>query len=932
MTSSRFAELRQLFEQVCDLPPDEQRVALAQLSDDTALKAEVEALLGSETRGLRRAAVPVAALLESMPETELDVGDRVGAWKLVRKLAVGGMGAVYLADRADGHFQQQAAVKLLRGFPSGEALTRLAAERQILASLQHPHIARLLDGGATPTGQPFLVLEYVEGKPIDQWCRERSLNLSARLRLFRNVCRAVAFAHQRLIVHCDLKPSNVLVRSDGAPVLLDFGIARALEQSREGAPEAFYTPGYASPEQIAGAPVSVASDVYSLGLILFELLTGRRARLDAEDATVTKLGAAAVRPSDLADPAHCPWRRRLSGDLDAIVLHATADRPALRYASADALAEDVERYLDLRPVAARKQTLGYRYGKLLRRRWPLFAAGAAIFVLSTLFGWRLIVARDRALAAERDAKQQAAAAQQVTGFLVSVFQFANPENNPDRREITAREVLDEGSKRIAGELAQQPRVRAQLSHVLGLAYRQLGRPKQAIELFTTAAQLWRSPEVNEPLQAAESLSELAIAQTGQHSVDAVSTAQQMLALRQDRLAADDPDMADSWNTLGAALDGASRFDEAETMYRRALEIRTRHFGPRSLAVAITLHNLAALEQHRSGPEKALPIFAEALAIKRERIGTDHHPEVLNTLKSYASALSQAGHAEEAVALQRKNVEAQRALAGDDSENVALAYNELGSALHDAGRFREAAKNYLESMRLYAPIIGTESSRYTQPLNNLASAYDDMGDYAAAIPLFRQSLSIRRKALGEDDPAVARAQQNLARVLTRAGQLDEAKVLLETALAVRERKLGHMHQETVKSLLLRAEWFRRHGDPKEAEAQLVAVADVVATMPPAYRGHRQRELARLAAARGEWATAIEGFSEARKLLAEAWGAKHPLAASVGLELAATQLAAGQRGAAHDLVVAIADIISDGFADPAPERAQLKALQSALAISQ
>ena len=926
--SARFAELRRLFEQVCDLPPEARRGALGEATGDTALIAEVEALLAAETRGLRRVSTPVAALLQDMPDTELDAGDRVGAWRLVRKLASGGMGAVYLAERDDGHFQQQAAVKLLRGLPSAEALARLAAERQILARLQHPHIARLLDGGATPGGQPFLVLEYVEGVPIDAWCRDRALDLAARLRLFRNVCRAVAFAHQRLIVHCDLKPSNVLVRADGSPVLLDFGIARVLEQSREGAPEAFFTPAYASPEQIAGAPVSVASDVYSLGLILFELLTGRRARLDANDATVTQLAAAAVRPSDLADARAVPWGRRLRGDLDAIVLRATAERAGLRYASADALAEDIERYLDLRPVAARTSTVWYRYTKLVRRRWPMFAAGAVVVALSVLFGWRLVAERDRALAAEHEAREQAATAQQVSDFLVSVFQYANPEKNPEHRDITAREVLDTGRQRIAAELAQQPRVRAQLSDVLGRAYWQLGRPREAMALYAEAATLWQSSAVNEPLRAADSLSQLAVLQTNHHVPEAVQTAEAMVALRRGRVPDDDAAMADSWNTLALAQDGANRYEEAAANYARALSLRRRLFGSRSLPVAATLHNMALLELHRERPQQALPLYREALDIKRAVHGTERHPNVLLTEDNYARALSQAGHTDEAVEVLRRVIDGRRALDGADSENTAQAYNELGSALHDAGRFADAVPNYREALRIDALVLGKDSPVYAQPLNNLASAYDDMGDYAAAEPLFRESLAIRLQALGEDDPMVARAQQNLARVLTRAGKLEEARPLLEAALATRARRLGAAHAETVKSQLLRAEWLRRHGDAAAARAALDALAGPIAVQAPTLRAQRLRELARLDAGAGQWSRAIAGFAAAQELLSSALGADHPFCAALALEQAAAEYAAGQRDAAAQRLAWAASRVAAAFAPAAPERRQLESLQAAL----
>ncbi|HEX7769767.1 MAG TPA: serine/threonine-protein kinase, partial [Dokdonella sp.] len=398
-------ELRRLFDLVCDMPTAHRLARLRAEGADAETIAEIEALVASQGTLVARARAPVTRLLDGQPETELDVGDEIGAWRLLRRIASGGMGAVYLAERADGHFEQVAAVKLIRGIANADTFTLFARERQILATLQHPNIARLLDGGATPGGQPYLVMEYVEGAPIDRYCDEQGLGLRERLDLFRAVCAAVQFAHQRLIVHCDLKPSNVLVRADGTPVLLDFGIARALDRPRiaEIGDAHYFTPGYASPEQLREASVTTASDVYALGLVLFELVTGRKARMDTADHTVSMLARAQVRPSQLV--ADVPWRNRIAGDLDAIVLRATADQPAERYASAQVLADDIARFLGHRPVLARAQTLRYRLARLLRRRWPLALAGAAAMLLVAAFTWRLAVEGERARAAEQEARR-----------------------------------------------------------------------------------------------------------------------------------------------------------------------------------------------------------------------------------------------------------------------------------------------------------------------------------------------------------------------------------------------------------------------------------------------------------------------------------------------------------------------------------------------
>lgn len=923
---ARFALLRRLFEEVCDLPADERRSHLAKSGADTALAAEVEALISSETHELKRAVAPVAALLHAMPETELGIGDRIGAWRLVERLASGGMGAVYLAERADGHFTQQAAIKLLRGFPTVEALARLSAERQMLAGLQHPHIARLIDGGATPGGQPYLVMEYVDGVQIDRSCRERGLDLPARLRLFRNVCRAVAFAHQRLIVHCDLKPSNVLVRADGAPVLLDFGIARALDLSREGATgDAFFTPGYASPEQIAGAAVTVASDVYSLGLILFELVTGRKARLDADDLTVTQLGRAERRPSELV-AAGIPWRRVLAGDLDAIVLRATAERPALRYASADALAEDVERFLDRKTVSARPQTFVYRYGRLVRRRWPLFAGAFAIFVVLAFSSWRIVNERDRALAAERDAKVQAATAEQVSEFLASVFEFANPEKNPQRRDVSAREMLDEGTRRIDATLAEQPAVRARLSEVLGRAWEMLGQPDRSIELYRQAAALWRLPGIDRPDAAAEALSRLAVVLTNNdRDEEALAAARESLALREARSPPVEADLADSWNTLALAQIRQSGNGDAERNFERALAVRQRLGNEQSIAA--TLHNMGILYRERGEVDRAADAFTRALAIKRRLHGSDKHPNVMITLENAAKNLSRNGRPAEAIPVFEHILAVRREQDGFESRNVSLGHNELGAVLHDAGRFRDAAAHYREAMRIDVALGGPEDTAAARPLNNLASALEDMGDYAAAEPLFRRSLAMRSASKTPNATMIARAQSNLARLLLARGELDESKTLLDAAFATRREKLGAGNVETVKSMLQFADWLRRSERHDDARRQLDASLETGAPLTPLIKAQRLQLLARIKRHGGDTSGSLADTVAAQQLMVAGWGEKHPLTAAFMLDRAEAEFGAGNTPEASHWLDRAAPVLQDALAPVAPDLkrvAQLRGL--------
>src|SRR5690606_8954896 len=568
MEIARWQELRDLFDAVCDAPPEHWEPRRRTLSEDPALIAEALDLRHAQTSGFDRALQPLHALMASLPDAELQVGGRLGAWQLVERLGSGGMGTVFVAERADGLFRQRVAIKLLRGTAAGGATAeRLAAERQILADLQHPDIARLYDGGTTPAGAPYLVMEYVEGQPLDEYCEQAAPPLRQRLEMFLRICRAVQAAHQRLVVHCDLKPGNVLVRPGGAPVLLDFGIARLLDADAPGEASAFCTPAYASPELLAGKSVSVVSDVFSLGILLTELLACRRGGRGAADA-----GVPVPAPSAHAHMS-CPWRRRLAGDLDAIASRACALDPSRRYPSVEALAADIERHLERRPVLARVPTLRYRAGRWLHRRWREGVVAAAVVLGTGVFVWQLGMAQARA-------QREAEVASQVADFLIEAFTVdtgaAQRRDGPG--EISAREILDRGAARIDATLAHAPHLQARLRMVLGRAYQGLGVPVQAEGLFRQAADDYLDPAVARPLDAAQVLGELSAVMSNQMRGDqAVETARQAVALHESA-GAGQAALANAYNVLGLALLRNADLDGSREALERSLAIGRRLFG------------------------------------------------------------------------------------------------------------------------------------------------------------------------------------------------------------------------------------------------------------------------------------------------------------------------------------------------------------------
>ncbi|HSS52911.1 MAG TPA: serine/threonine-protein kinase, partial [Thermoanaerobaculia bacterium] len=507
MTPERWGEVKSVLDGALEMRPGERAAFVAAAcGEDSELRQEVESLLEFEAGSAGFIEEPLFgrfAELEGLAE-----GQRVGPYQVVREIGRGGMGAVYLAVRADEEFDQRVALKLVGTGSAAEIVRRFRAERQILAHLDHPNIAKLLDGGTAEDGRPYFVMEYVEGRPIDEVAG--SLPLRERLALFREVCAAVHFAHQNLVVHRDLKPANVLVTADGVPKLLDFGIAKLLDPGRTdpALSELGLRPmtlQYASPEQVGGTPVTTASDVYALGVLFHVLLTGRSPYPVA--ANDRKALERAITQGETVRPSQAVERRedarRLAGDLDTIVLRAMDLKPERRYASAEQLAADVQRYLDGLPVLARKDTAGYRLGKFVRRHKLGVAAAAAVLLLILGFSVTVTLLLRKAQG-ERDR------AEAVSDFLSDLFERADPSQSRGEA-IIAREVLDRGRQKIAGELQKAPEMRAALMQTMGRVYRSLGVYDQARPLLEESLRLRRQTRGTDPLDVAASELNLALA-------------------------------------------------------------------------------------------------------------------------------------------------------------------------------------------------------------------------------------------------------------------------------------------------------------------------------------------------------------------------------------------------------------------------------------
>ncbi|HEY0987724.1 MAG TPA: serine/threonine-protein kinase [Kofleriaceae bacterium] len=788
---------------------------------------------------------------------------RIGPYRLLGKLGDGETSSVYLAARDDDQYRQRVAIKLIRRGLDSRTLQRFHQERQILASLTHPNIAGLLDGGSTPAGQPYFVMEYVDGEPLDAHCEHAGLSVTRRLALFGVVCQAVHFAHRNLIVHRDLKPGNILVDGEGTPKLVDFGIARLLDPERGLSAEPttiaapLMTPHYASPEQVQGKPVSTATDVYSLGVILYKLLTGRLPyELGSRSLHDIERVVCEVTPPPPSQVLGGRRRGHLARDLDNIVLMAMRKEPERRYGSAQELADDVRRCLAHRPVIARRDTLGYRASSFVRRNAGAVAAAAVI--CATLFGgavatrwqWR------RAVAERTRAEIQRAAAEQTLDFVVKLFKV--PASG-EAHEVTARELLDRGAAELGAE-SQPPYIRAALKHTLGVVYRNLGSYPQAAQLLGEAVQD-RERIPGGELDLADSLYELSTIDSDIGKADlGVARLRRALAIRTRLLGPDDPAVADVLEVLASHVGYNIPVPEAEDDNRRALDIRRRHSAAGDLRLVGSIAGLADLYSLTARYDESDALFREALALRgrspddahcepgdevllselatlrwregyyaeaerindgaiacaQKTLGPDH-PTVWDLMIIRIRAWCEQGRDADAEALARESLLRRTAAHTDRSPVVDNAQFHLAHVLYERGQLVEA-----EALERAA--LTRREHAWTRMHDSVAASAKALGDIQlasgdarAAEADYREALEIWPRVMGADHPYVAEAMRGLADALRAQHRLVEARPLVERALELQRRRLRPQHPAIAATLVLRG-----------------ALADAPAAAEPSFR--------------------------------------------------------------------------------------------------
>jgi eukaryotic-like serine/threonine-protein kinase len=832
-------------------------------------------------------------------------GSLVGPYRILRELARGGMGAVYLAERADGQFEQRVALKLIkRGMDSDDIHRRFLGERQILARLSHPHIARLLDGGVSADGQPYFAMEYVNGVPLTAYCDERRLAIPERLKLFADVCQAVRHAHQNLIIHRDLKPSNILVTVDGQVKLLDFGIAKLVHQD-SAAGAAFtevgsraMTPEYAAPEQVRGEPVTTATDVYALGAILYELLTGHRAhRLQrrtlqeleqvicertpeppssavsrTEEISLANGVSETVTP-DIVSSARgtesARLRKLLGGDLDTIVLKALQKAPTRRYSSADALLADIQRYEAGLPVLARPDSRLYRAGKFVRRHRLGVGAASALLValLAGLIGttWQA-----------RVASREATKANEVKNFVKDLFNVATP-NEARGREITAREMLERGTRRVDSALARQPEVQLELLNFLAQVHRDLGYLDRADSLVRRSLKLSRRLHGTGGLAEAKELATwgTVLIEQGEY-LHAESVLTAALAIRQRISDPEDSALAISLGDLAVTLMDRGEFDRAEPLLRQSLAISRRRYPTGHMELSADLDNLGNLMWRMGRFAEADSFTREALEM-RERLLPADHPLVVNSLHNLAGVQFAIGNLEDAERLERDALARDRKLYPTGHPDLAFKLQQLDQILEARGRYAEGDSALTQALAIRRKWLGPQHPSTMETLTNVGVLQYRMGHLAAAETAMREGLAYYRKTLGPEHPTTLVILQNLGGILSDEGKYSEAEPLLREGLTLRVKVLGDSNPDVGRTMRQLGLLLQRKSQLAEAESLLRRAVGIERQALPAghpFIGEALSTLGSILTDRGRPAEAEPMLQEALTIRREKHGPTDP----------------------------------------------------------
>jgi serine/threonine-protein kinase len=813
----QWSRIESLFDAALDVPPAERAQFLEARCDDPAVRAEVESLLAAREEAPEffsgfadRVVAPLMSEAAEGDEGDASVertdlaGRQVGPYRLVEEIGLGGMGVVYRAERAADDFEQTVAVKLLqRRLQAEEVAERFRAERQVLASLDHPNIASLIDGGVTDNGRPYLVMEYVDGRPITAYAEERSLGLDARLDLLAQVLEAVSAAHSQLVVHRDLKPSNVLVtETESGPTvkLLDFGIAKLLDDSlpvtrpRTRTGQHLMTPAYAAPEQVKGEDVTTGADVYQLGVLAYELLAGSRP-FDLAGKPLTEIERILIDeppapPSEQTGDHAGVAAGQLRGDLDTIVLKALRKESERRYRSVEALAADLRRYRAGEPIEARPATVGYRARKFLSRNRTAVGTGLVIVLLVVAYAVTVTVQADR-LAEQRDrARTQAAKAEQVSDFLVNLISTTDPYTTEGEGggDLTMSTVMERGAERI-GKLDDQPAVQAELRTLIGRIYDKIGAYEQGEPLLQSALAQRRRLHDGPDSTVATTLYNLGLHYqlTGDYE-RADSLLRAALDMRRTVHGPDHPKVAQVLNRLGSmSWYNLGNYAAADSFLHEALRIRRTVYDSAHVDLATSLNDLANLYHRQGEYDRAAPYYRKSIDMYRRLEGA--HPNLAIIMSNYAALLRDKGAFERAETMQREALAMHRTHTGEQSLDVGLGLVSLGRILLAQDRPAEAEPLIMEGRAMLQRFYDPPHPYHVRTLYHLGRLRLHQGRLAAAEQHFRAARRQAEKALPSGHPVRANALLGLGRVRMEQGRLSAAESLFREGLSLRKNGFG-----------------------------------------------------------------------------------------------------------------------------------------------